>query len=121
MQRVTQAKPYKWPVCHVCGGEGHGLQWHWMGGETYFACSWHHLDIIGLTLRDRGGKLALTDMEILAIQRSKAQFADALDEAGVLHALNDLSVEQVEEIISKVWAACRANMEFVSIKGGAPF
>lgn len=118
--RNDESTNMNWPVCWVCGHEGVGYQFcARQSNKTYPACSAEHLDLM-VSRSKNGAEPMLTDVEIIAIKMTKAQFADALERQGVLVALNDLTAEQVETIIAETWAALRMHMDVQSV-GGVPF
>lgn len=75
-----------------------------------------HMDLILENVKDNGGNLVLTGIEIEAVRRTKRQFADALAEIGKLDAFADCTAEQIESVIAATWSALRAHMDIQTIR-----
>lgn len=79
---------------------------------------------VGKALADLNGGIIpvakLTDMERVAVRDARQQFYEALVRTNVADALNDLTLEQIEDIITSIWNGINASMHRQSGTGAGP-
>jgi len=109
----------------VCGREARGFGYvHLLRPDrfpSYRFCSMRCLDAGAALAKRSNGMIDKTDMECQAIKDARRNFAEALDELGLMEPFYDRSAEEIDRLIEAAVDGFQESMRRQSLNDDIPF